>query len=214
MEAAFRQKIGREEFDYLALMSALSRYANPRAKAGNLMRRGVIVRVKKGLYVFGDAYRRRPVSRELLANLIHGPSYVSLDSALSYHGLIPERVTAVTSVTPKRAKRFATPLGCFIYRQVPLSAFPIGMQRVETDDLAFLIASPERALADKVRDDRGNPLRSYDDMAEYLLEDLRIEPADLAGLDTHVLDALATAERSAKLALLVRWLSQRRSPRE
>ncbi len=214
MEAMLRQKIGREEFDYPALMSALARYANPRAKAGSLMRRGVVVRVKKGLYVFGDTYRRRPVSRELLANLIHGPSYVSLESALSYHGLIPERVTAVTSVTPKRPKRFETPLGCFVYRQVPLSAFPIGMQRVETGDIAFLIASPERALADKLRDDRGHPLRSHGDMSDYLLNDLRIEPEDLAGFDTYVLESLAAAERSSKIALLVRWLRRRRSPRE
>jgi hypothetical protein len=214
MEAILRQKIGREEFDYSALMAALSKYANPRSKAGRLMSRGVIVRVKKGLYVFGDAYRRRPVSRELLANLIYGPSYVSLDSALSYHGLIPERVTAMTSVTPKRPRRFETPLGCFVYRQVSPSAFPVGMQRVEMDDVAFLIASPERALADKLRDDRGHPLRSHDDMSEYLLDDLRVEPEDLARLDTSVLDALAASEHSAKIALLVRWLRQRKSPRE
>lgn len=214
MEATLRQEIGREEFDYPALMTALARYANPRAKAGSLMRRGVIVRVKKGLYVFGDAYRRRPVSRELLANLIHGPSYVSLDYALSYHGLIPERVTTVTSVTPKRPKRFETPLGCFLYRQVPASAFSIGMQRVEMDDVAFLIASPERSLADKLRDDRGHPLRSHDDMADYLLNNLRLEPDDLAVLDADLLDTLATCERSAKIALLARWLRQRKWSRE
>ena len=92
MEPDLRERIGREEFDYSALMSTLSGYANPRDKVTSLLRRGVIVRVKKGLHVFGDADRRRPYSRELLANLIYGPSFVSLDYALAFHGLIPERV--------------------------------------------------------------------------------------------------------------------------
>ena len=214
MEAALRQKIEREEFDYPALMNALAQYANPRAKVGDLLRRGAIVRVKKGLYIFGEMNRRRPVSREVLANLIYGPSYVSLDSALAYHGLIPERVAAVTSITPKRPRRFDTPLGCFIYRQVPLPAFPLGMQRVETDGVAFLIASRERALADKLRDDRGHPLRSRDDMTDYLLHDLRIELEDLVSFDADALEKLATFEHSAKIALLAWWLGQRSPRRE
>ena len=106
-----RQRIGREEFDYPALMAALSGYANPRDRVTTLLRRGDILRVKKGLYVFGDQLRRRPYSRELLANLVYGPSLVSLDSALSFHGLIPERVEAMTSVTTKRPKAFDTPSG-------------------------------------------------------------------------------------------------------
>jgi predicted transcriptional regulator of viral defense system len=164
-----RQLIGREEFDYQALMAALSGYANPRDRVTALIRRGDVIRVKKGLYVFGDRLRRRPYSRELLANLIYGPSFVSLDTALSFHGLIPERVEAVTSVTCKRPKGFDTPVGRFIYRPSPRGAFHLGMDRVEEGDVAFLIATPEKALADKVRDDRGNPLRTNGDAARRLL---------------------------------------------
>ena len=86
-----RQRIEREEFDYQTLMSALGHLASPRAKVTSLLRQGVIIRVKKGLYVFGDTYRNRPFSRELLANWIYGPSYLSLDYALSFHHLVPER---------------------------------------------------------------------------------------------------------------------------
>ena len=70
---SLRQKIGREEFDYPALMAAMSRYSNPRDRVTTLIRSGDIIRVKKGLYVFGEHFRRRPYSRELLANLIYGP---------------------------------------------------------------------------------------------------------------------------------------------
>jgi hypothetical protein len=208
MEPDLRQQIGREEFDYPALMSALASYANPRDKVTSLLRRGTVVRVKKGLYVFGEALRRRPYSRELLANLIYGPSFVSLDCALAFHGLIPERVETVTSVTPKRGRAFRTPVGTFAYRQVPETYFPLGMGRVEQGDVAFLMAVPERALADKVRDDRGNPLRTLADAEAYLFENLRLEREGACAMDADLLEQLAEAGRSRKIALCARVLQR------
>jgi hypothetical protein len=208
---ALRQLIEREEFDYPALMAALSSYANPRDKVTALLRRGDVVRVKKGLYVFGEALRRRPYSRELLANLVYGPSFVSLDSALSFHNLIPERVAAMTSVTTKRPKVFDTPVGSFIYRQAPKGYYHLGMDRVEEGDVAFLIAVPEKALADKIRDDRGNPLRSQAEAARYLFEDLRIEASAFVQLDPGFLERLAVAARSRKIGTCARLLRAMRT---
>ena len=206
-----RRRIEREEFDYPALMAALSSYANPRDKVTALLRRGDVIRVKKGLYVFGEALRRRPYSKELLANLVYGPSFVSLDSALSFHNLIPERVAAMTSVTTKRPKVFDTPVGSFIYRQAPKGYYHLGMDRVEEGDVAFLIAVPEKALADKVRDDRGNPLRSQTEAARYLFEDLRIEPSDFIQLDPGFLERLAVSARSRKIGTCARLLRAMRA---
>jgi len=206
-----RRRIGREEFDYQALMAALSAYANPRDKVTALLRRGDIIRVKKGLYVFGDELRRRPYSRELLANLVYGPSFVSLDSALSFHGLIPERIEAVTSVTTKRPKSFRTPAGSFIYRQSPRDGFHLGMDRRAEGDVAFLIATPERALADKLRDDRGHELRTRADAESYLFDNLRIERADFAQLNPTRLDELARGLRSRKVATCAHLLRSLRS---
>jgi len=205
-----RQIIGREEFDYQALMAALSEYANPGDRVTRLLRRGDIIRVKKGLYVFGDRLRRRPFSRELLANLIYGPSFVSLDWALSFHGLIPERVEAVTSVTSGRPKSYSTPIGTFVYRQSPMSALYLGMDRVENGDVAFLIATPERALADKIRDDRGHPIRTVGDAARYLFEDLRIDGSEFERLSPERLDELAEGLRSRKVAVCARVLRSMR----
>ena len=64
-------QIPREEFDYQTLVDVLKGYSRPRNKIADLIHKGVIVRVKKGLYVFGNDYRRRPYSKELLANLIY-----------------------------------------------------------------------------------------------------------------------------------------------
>nr|HOP40619.1 hypothetical protein [Geobacteraceae bacterium] len=106
MNEPLLNKIPHEEFDYQTLLDAVRDYAQPRMKISSLLAKGVIVRVKKGLYIFGEAQRRRPFCRELLANLIYGPSYISLEYALHYHGLTPERVEAVTSVTCGRSRSF------------------------------------------------------------------------------------------------------------
>src|SRR5439155_24771651 len=107
--------IGREEFDHSLLASALSSYSGVRQKINELLKSGTIVRVKKGLYVFGPEVRQNPICKETLANLIYGPSCISLEYALSHHGLIPERVETITSVTPKKNKEFNTPIGRFTY---------------------------------------------------------------------------------------------------
>lgn len=211
MSVELRNQIGREEFDYPTLMSALSAYASPRDRVTALLRSGTIVRVKKGLYVFGEAYRKMPYCRELLANLVYGPSIVSLDYALGYYGLIPERVEAVTSVTTGRARRFETPLGLFIYRPTP--NLSVGVERIEDGDAAFLMASPERALADRLRDDRRDGVRTQREMERYLREDLRLDAGGLAAMDAGVMEELADALQSRKVRLcaaLVRSLGRRR----
>ena len=207
MNSGLRDRIGRDEFDYQILMDALSDYAAPRARVTALLRSGEIIRIKKGLYVFGEGSRRGPGCRELLANLIYGPSFISLDSALAYYGLIPERVDAITSVTPGKARQFETPLGLFIYRQTP--CFSIGYDRIVQGELSFLLAQPERALADKIRDDRAGGLRTRKEMETYLFENLRMEPDSIRTFDAELFDALATGMKSHKIhvcASLVRAL--------
>jgi hypothetical protein len=202
--STLRKTIPWEEFDYQALLQALKDYAHPRDKITDLLAKGVIVRVKKGLYVFGDAYRTRPYSREILANLIYGPSCVSLEYALHYHGLTPEGSAALTSVTTKRGREFQTPVGLFLYRTIPEAGFHVGLQRIELKDgRAFLLAGPEKALADKVRTDRGLLLRTRRGCLEYLLDSLRIAAEDLNRLDIDLLDSMAAAYQSPRVRLLV-----------
>ena len=179
----------------------------PETRLTLLLRQGVIIRVKKGLYVFGDKYRRYPFSKELLANLVYGPSYVSLDYALAYHGLIPERVEALTSVTPSRSRRFSTPVGLFIYRQVPARAYEVGMIRVEGEHgQAFLIASPEKALADKIVSVRGAHIASIGEMGRFLEEDLRIDTGAIRSLSAEKIDEFAGRYRSLRLRRLSGYL--------
>jgi predicted transcriptional regulator of viral defense system len=171
-----RKAIPNEEFDYALLSSVLSEYSSVRLKIHELIRTGVIIRVKKGLYVFGQNYNQRSIYKEILANLIYGPSCISLEYALAFHGLIPERVETMTSVTPKRDKEFNTPLGRFTYRYLGLEKYAVGVEQVWLDRThTVLMASKEKAICDYVLLNKIPVLNSYKEAKEFLADDLRID---------------------------------------
>lgn len=210
-----RDRIPSEIFDYQTLIDALKELSSPRDKITDMLRQGIIIRVKKGLYVFGDKHRKRLYSKELLANLVYGPSYISLDYALAHYGLIPERVEALTSVTPSRPRKFSTPVGLFIYRRIPARAYEAGMVRAEGEqDQAFLIASPEKALADKIVSARGAPIASIGEMGRFLEEDLRIDAGAIRALSAERIDEFAGRYRSLKLRRLSGYLRRLQRSKE
>lgn len=211
MDSKFRIALPLEEFDYGLLMTALSSLKNPRQKLTALLRQGHLIRVKKGLYVWGEAWRKRPIQMEILANLIYGPSIVSSDWALSYHGMIPEHVTVVTSTGPKPSKEFLTPLGLFRYARVPLAYHSIGMERVDFAGTGFLMASAERALCDRLLEIPGLHRPNRKELEALLVEELRLEEDTLAQLDLHLLEALASASQSPRIHQLHALLCERRS---
>jgi predicted transcriptional regulator of viral defense system len=171
-----RKIVGREEFDHLQLASALSSYSAIDQKINELIKSGDIIRVKKGLYIFGDESRQIPFAKESLANLIYGPSCISLEYALAYHRLIPERVETLTSVTPKRDKNFSTPIGQFSYRYLSGSKYPHGIEQQWIDQQhPILIASPEKALCDYVVLNKVPELATLRAAKTFLEEDLRID---------------------------------------
>lgn len=200
---ALREKILGEEFDYQLLMDSLRGYVRPRLKVTSILKAGDLVRVKKGIYIFGPRYRRRPYSREILANLLYGPSCLSLEYALHHHGLIPEQVETLTSVTPGRARTFSTPVGVFSYLHVPLGVFRLGVERLElSGGEGFLIAAPERALADKVYQERGLSVASRKEMGDYLLKNLRLDADRLRAIDPDIIDLCGKRYGSRKVRLL------------
>jgi hypothetical protein len=203
-----RRKIRSDVFDYQVLLDALAGYRKPRDKITRLLTNKTIIRLKKGLYCFGEAFRKEPFSREYIANLIYGPSYVSLEYALSYHGLIPERVEIVTSVTTGRSRDFDTPLGTFSYHMLKGRRYAVGAILETSGKTPFLVASPEKALTDKIWTDKrfsGLRLSDYD---AYLYEDLRIDREAFSSFDYSLLHLIATAYGSAKINNLLRYLKR------
>lgn len=205
---SIRQKIQREVFDYRTVLAALSEYKKPRDKLTRLLADRDIVRIKKGLYCFGEAFRKEPVDRAYLANLILGPSYISLEYALSYHGLIPERVESVTSVTTQRSRDFHTPFGHFSYTQLRIGRYALGAHLETSGKARFLMASPEKALIDLVWQDKRFTGTRIDDYEAYLFEDLRIEEHHLKALDPGSFGEIVRAYRSPKIERLGRFLER------
>ena len=89
-------------FSHGMLYSLLEKsVSNVNDKISNLVKSGELVRLKKGFYTFSKAYLTRPINLISVANTLYTPSYVSFDYALSFHGMIPERVNEITSATSK-----------------------------------------------------------------------------------------------------------------
>jgi hypothetical protein len=204
-----RQTVAHEVFDYQTLLTVLSGYAYPRDKITEMLRKQEIVRIKKGLYLFGEAFRRDPYSREHLANLMYGPSYISLEYALRHYGLIPERVETVTSVACGRTRRFDTPAGLFTYQSVPLTGFQGSVRRIEPENApAYLMALPEKALAEKVRSERGAGITTQREMETYIIDNLRVDPVSLNMLHADKLHSIAQRYRSRRIRLLAQWVQR------
>jgi hypothetical protein len=148
-----------------------------------------IWRIHRGLYCLSDRYTQGRVNPLELAQLIHGPSYISLESALSEHGWIPEGVQAVTSVSLERSRVFDTPVGLFSFTRVPQQTFLAGVRRIPVDPGgAYYLATPLKALADLVYTRRVDWCS-----AAPLVESLRVEEESLAALTGALFDEVVSA---------------------
>jgi predicted transcriptional regulator of viral defense system len=201
-----RDKVQNESFDYTFLMDRLSDYKSPRSKITNLLKSGQIIRVTKGLYVFGPKERRSLLNLESLANQIYGPSYVSLEYALAFYGLIPEYVAEVTCVTTKRQKKYETPIGRFSYTPIPVSLFSTGFTLCQiTDYESALIATKEKALADLLYV-RKLKIKTIADLQSLLFDNLRLDEAEVKKFHIGILLDILKAGGSPALSVLITWL--------
>ncbi|MFA6086059.1 hypothetical protein [Mucilaginibacter sp.] len=202
------QKYSSHPLTHQLLMSFLKDYKRPNDKLKALKAEGVIESIKKGLYIAGPKISSSKPENFLLANQIYGPSYVSLETALSYHDLIPERVYETASMTTKTSKEFNTPAGLFTYTHLPLPYYAFGLNMVKlSPEQCAIIASPEKALCDKIVSTSGVLLRSTTQAKAYLLEDLRIEESSLKKLDLkNILSWLTDAPKKESLETLIKTI--------
>ncbi len=205
---ALRKLAGREELDYPFLMDALKGYASPRDKISRWLKTGALIRVKKGLYLFGPAVAQGAYSLEVLANLIYGPSALSFSYALSFYGFIPERVSEITSITYKRHKAFSTPLGKFSYTYISAKKYAVGIElKTQTPDHAFLMASPEKALCDQLCFSKTPlTLKTTEEMGAYLFYDLRIDRDKFKSLSVEKMFDLAKVYVDQRIDLCLQLL--------
>jgi len=187
-------------YDYLK--ERYKDYHSPKDKISRLAAEGTLIRLKKGFYL--PATDNKPT--ELVANLLLGPSYVSLETALSYYGMIPERVYAVRSVTTKRSKAYKTPIGRFEYLTVKEGYFSVGVRSASNEFYRFLIASPEKAICDMIALTPGLKIQSLKAMREYIEEDIRIDLPEEVSLDVSVIKRVAeTGVKRREMSFLLEY---------
>ena len=203
--------IGNIPFDLNVLASIFPYTKFIGEKARRLESSGVIIRLKQGLYVASPQETGKALNRNLIANHLYGPSYVSLRTALRHYGLIPEHVYLTESLTTKHSRNFATPVGNFDFNNCSSAYFPFGVRTEAEDGVNYLIASPEKALCDLINYSKKVNLRFMKDVAAYLEEDIRFDMEALASFDISILERCAPYSRKTQsINILIKYIKDGR----
>lgn len=190
------------------ILDLLKDYKRPNDKISELVKTGLLTTLKNGLYIPGPKSKLGKAEPFLIANHLWGPSYVSLESALSYWGFIPERVHEITSITTKTSKKYENAVGRFTYRHTGLPYYSFGIKSVTLKyEQVVMMASPEKAICDKIIMTPGIFLRSIKQTIEFLTEDMRIGENNLVELNAAEMSTwLAHAPKRTSLEILVKTL--------
>ena len=183
------------------LRQKYSDYANPDDKIYRLVKSDKLFPISKGLYEDD-----RSTSGQYLASSIYGPSYLSFDYALSYYGLIPEATFVYTSATfeKKKKKIYTNMFGTFTYADVPANIFPLGIKLVESDGYIMHIASPEKALCDKLYS--LPPVKNQKELRTLLFDNLRIDADAFTQLDADDIISLSEQYKSNNVRALAKLI--------
>lgn len=155
-----------------------------RIQLSRWVKAGKIYQLRRGLYSIAPPYQRRQPHPFLVANHLQKASYVSLQSALSFYGLIPEVVNIITSVSTGRPERLETPLGIYEFRHIKTELL-FGYRMIELGEQSALVATPEKALLDLIYLQPGGVSTAY-------LKELRLQ-------NTEKLDKDLLSKQSKKL---------------
>lgn len=192
------------------ILDLLSEYQRPNDKISELIKSKALISVRRGLYIVGPKTDLPTPEPFLIANHLRGPSYVSLESALSYWNMIPERAYEISSVTIKTSKLYKTPVGRFSYRQLKTPYYSYGIKNIRhSSKQSILVASPEKALCDKIVLTPKIHLRSITQTQDFLMEDLRMDSEVLSTLDTKVMESwIENAPKKSSVEMLIKTLKE------
>ncbi len=183
------------------ILDKLGDYSSPRCRLQKLVDKGDYIYLKRGLYEDDPS-----VPGQALASAIYGPSYLSFDYALHYYDMIPESVFEYTSATcgKNRTKLFRNSFGRYSYRDVPAAAFSEGIVKLDDGYYATWIATPEKALCDKMYSIR--PIPSKVPIEDTLFEDLRIDEDLFEDLHRNDISCLSDLYRCSNVRRLARYM--------
>lgn len=202
-------EIDNTPIDFAILKSMFPDHKSVHNKISELEKSGTLIRLKKGMYVVSPKESGKLVSVELVANHLYGPSYVSMESALRYYGLIPESVFAIQSMTTKHSRGFKNPLGKFEYTQCVKEYFSIGVRQEIKGNTSFLIACPEKALCDLIIHTPNLNLRFQKEMLTYLKDDIRFDMDAFYQMDNRVFEQCALIGKKKGIITNILKIKQR-----
>ena len=204
------QKYNEHPLTSMLLLDVLKEYKRPYDKINDLIKKGVLIQLTKGLYIAGNEINFINPEPFLVSNHLYNPSYISLESALSFWGMIPEKVYEICSCTTRQPKKYKTTIGNFSYTKLPLPYYSLGIEKISlTKKQTILIASPEKALCDKIITTSGILFRSKKDVMEYVTEDLRIDSDSLKDLKyTEISNWIPYCPKKKSIELLINMLKE------
>ena len=176
-------------------------YSNPLDKIKRDTQNGVIFRLTRGVYETD-----RNIDPCFLASSILSPSYLSFDWALSYYGLIPEKVVAITSASLniRKNKTFNNVFGRFEYSDIPSKVFSEGLTYLENGDYIVKIATKEKAICDSLS--KWRVVRNISELKELLFIDKRIDEEEFSKSDFRLMSRLASLYHKTNLDLLIKLI--------
>ena len=189
-------------YDSSSLIKLYEDYSNINQKISYETKKGNLTRIKRGLYSDNIL-----IDSPVIANVCYSPSYISFEYALSYYGIIPERVTLYTSAVynKKNNKMYRLDNVAFEYRSIPNDAFNEGIIFLKNEEgIRYKIASKEKALCDTLYSKY--PVRSISDLKILLFEDLRIDEDLFLKLDFEFICKIAPLYHSNTLLTLKKYL--------
>ncbi len=187
------------------LTEQLKNYGDAAGKILRMKRDGEVIPLTRGIYETD-----KTAKGHWLAGAIFGPSYLSFDYALSFYGLIPEAVYSYTCATfeKRKAKTYENAFGRFSYHDVPSEVYPYGIEIREENGYAYWIASPEKALCDKLY--RMPPVTGIAEVKKLLFEDLRIDTEAFEQLNVQEMIEIGERYHASNLKYLIQYLRRRK----
>lgn len=168
-----------------------------------LEKEGEIIRLRRNLFVANPDETGIKLSSGLIANHLLAPSYVSMNTALRYYGLIPEAVYTTQSMTFKAARTYNTPIGNFSYTHISKESYPIGLSQIKENGATYIKATPEKALCDLIANTSGINLRYKKDAQIYLEDDIRFDMDAFTKMDKDIFQEYANVGKKASSILTI-----------
>lgn len=182
------------------IMYELKEYASPKSKLTQMIQKGEVTKIVRGVYSTSKDDPRLPV-----ASMIYSPSYISFETALDYHQMIPERTYEIMSAGFRlnKNKHFDTPFGRYSFHYLPDAVFPLALEPAEESGYGFRLATKEKALCDTLYKIRG--IKGKKAIETLLFEDLRFDEDATERLDWQLISQIIPLYHSTTLNSLMGW---------